>query len=250
MILPALLVLGGAAALIALASSPDDRDVPVHEPDQPPSPGHTGYRRVDAILDDLRAASESSQIPLGLLVGWIAAESGGRLDERTKYDERGYFQLMPAESKSLGIDHQRLSTDSTYSINAGLLLIGKYMHVVDGLDVATRGSSYYWKLVKLAHTMGSGALAIIIAGAKAVGAAGSWDALERHAIDNEDKYLHSTKHSPSKWFPLVDKVVQIGLPFGFGSADVVVGEALFPDIVDPLDVIQPRQDRHASAGSA
>jgi hypothetical protein len=194
-------------------------------------------------LPELRSASAASGIPLGLLVGWIARESGGRIDEVPKPlkgepdGERGYFQLTPSESRKLGLDHQRLSTDPVYSINAGLALIGSYMGEVERLSVAPRGSAYFWKLVKLAHTMGTGAMRTIVSGAKAEGAVRTWEALEDHALANEKRYLSATKHSPSKWFPLVDAVYQVGAPFGFGAEDVVVGAALFPDIVDPLDCL-------------
>ncbi|KKW46506.1 MAG: hypothetical protein UY96_C0003G0009 [Parcubacteria group bacterium GW2011_GWB1_56_8] len=243
MIFPILLIAAGATAIIALAFTDDDGPVPNYLPDLPPMSGSTRYKKVDAILGELKKASETSGIPLGLLVGWVAKESGGRLSEVPKPlkgepdGERGYFQLTPSESRSLGLDHKRLSEDPIYSINAGLLLIGRYMKAVDALGVAVPGSMYYWLLVKLAHTMGSGAMKIIVNGAKAAGAARTWDALERHALDNEARYFSATKHSPSKWFPLVDKVREVGQPFGFGDRDVVVGGEVFRDIVDPLDCL-------------
>ncbi len=245
MILPIALIAGGIAALVIVVASSLDGPVPVHEPDLPPVPGSTRYRKIDAILDELRKASASSGIPLGLLVGWIARESGGRLDEVPKPlkgesdGERGYFQLTPSESTALGLDHKRLSTDSVYSINAGLRLIAKYMGVVDSLHVAARWSAYYWMLVKLCHTMGTGAAKKIVEGARAVGAARSWASLREHALDNEARYFSLVNHSPSKWFPLVDKVREIGQPFGFGDegAEAVVGAA-FEDIPDPLDCVR------------
>jgi hypothetical protein len=240
-----LIAVGGAALFIALSTS--ERPVPVHEPDLAPTPGSTRYKKIDAILDELKKASASSGIPLGLLVGWIAKESGGRLDEVTKLDERGLFQLMPAESKSLGLDHKRLSTDLNYSVNAGLLLIAKYMGDVDKLGVTPKGTSYYWRLVKLAHTMGTGAMNKIVAAAEKspdalVGNARTWNALERFALAHDKELLSATKHTPSKWFPFVDEVYEVGAPFGFGSPDVVVGAGeLFADIIDPLDCLSPTQ---------
>lgn len=240
-----LLITGGALAALFLIFSASDGPVPVHEPDMPPAPGSTRYKLVDAILDELRKAATTSGIPLGLLVGWIARESGGKLGEVTKLDERGYFQLMPAESKSLGLDHQRLSTDPVYSINAGLLLIGTYMKAVDALNVAQPGSTYYWRLVKLMHTMGSGATKTIVNAAKAAGVAGSWDSLEKYATANDSEFLHETKHSPLKWFPLVDAVYNVGAPFGFGADQTVVGAwggngngGIYNDIVDPLNCLK------------
>lgn len=245
MILPILLLGGGAVALIYLAvSKGEDGPVPDHPPDLPPTPGSTRYRKIDAILPELKKAAETSGIPLGLLVGWIAKESGGRIDEAPKAlkgepdSERGYFQLTPSESKKLGLDHARLSTDPVYSINAGLLLIGTYMKSVEALGVAPKGSVYFFRLVKLAHTVGVGAMNKIVAGAKGLGQAGSWEALEQHALERNAEYLSLTKHSPAKWFPLVDDVYKIGQPFGFGGADAVVGGQVFTDIIDPLDCLK------------
>lgn len=248
MLFPILLLAGGIGALVLIAvSSAKDDEPPVHEPDIPdpvPPAGLTRWKKVNAILPDLKQAATSSGIPLGLLVGWIAKESGGRLDDVTSLGERGLFQLFPDESKQLGIDHQRLSTDLTYSINAGLALIGHYMGIVSRMDVAPNGSSYFWRMVKLAHSMGSGAVAKIVAAAKAAGATGSWATLERYALDHNAELLHATKHSPSKWFPFVDDVARVGAPFGFGSGEAIVGAGgvsggkIFDDIPDPLAALE------------
>lgn len=241
-----LLLLGGGAALLFVALSKSNDDPPVHEPDLPSAPaGQTRWKFVNAILPLLQQAAASSGIPLGVLVGWIAKESGGKLAVHpqpgpgdTKYDERGYFQLMPDESKQLGLDHQRLSTDPTYSINGGLALIGHYMGDVNRLGVAQEGTSYYWRLVKLVHSMGDAAVRTIVDAAKADGSAGSWEALEEYAVAHNSDFLHSTKHSPSKWFPFVDEVYSVGAPFGFGAATTVVGGPAFDDIIDPLDCLK------------
>lgn len=238
-LIPILLILGGGATLLVMALSGGSDEPPVHEPDLSSAPqGQTRYKLVNAILPQLRQAAQSSGIPLGVLVGWIAKESGGKLSEVTKYGEAGLFQIMPSEGKTIGVDMARLSTDLVYSINAGLALIGHYMGIVDKLDVASEGSDYFWKLVKLAHSMGGGAVAKIVAAAKEAGDAGNWHDLESYAEANNDALLHATKHSPSKWFPFVDEVASLGAPFGFGtSTTTMVGGAAFKDIVDPLDCL-------------
>lgn len=254
-----IVVVAAVATVAYLASDHGRPDRPDYQPDEPmppalpgTAPSSTGYKNVDKILDDLKKASESSRIPLGLLVGWVAKESNGRLAVHpqpgpgdTKLDERGYFQLTPAESKAIGFDHKRLSTDSIYSINAGLAIIGKYMGVVERLGVAPNGTSYFWKMVKLTHSMGSGQTSKIVGKAKAEGKATSWDVLETYATN-----LPIGGSQPKKWMPFVDAVAKIGAPFGgFVDGQTVVGfgepEIPYPDIPDPLDVIAPRTDSPA-----
>lgn len=218
--------IGTAVGLVAwkfAGGFPDRPDSPNRDtaPDSPAGPNKTGWKKVDAILPALRAAAQSSGIPLGLMVGWICKESGGKLTDTTSLDERGYFQLMPSESKSLGLDHQRLSTDSGYSIDAGVQLIRKYQSDVNNLDLvsAPAGTSYYWRLVKLGHSMGSGQMKKVVKAAKDAGQSGSWSDLEAFATD-----MKINGPQPKKWFPFVDSVYKVGKPFGFGSeAPTVVG---------------------------
>ena len=256
MIVPLLFIAGGAAALYAIFSRPDERDVPVFElpdipavpspppPESAPSLPSTRYRRVDAILGGLQRAAQSSGIPLGLIVGWIIRESAGKIGEIPKVIlkgesdyERGLFQLTPSESRALGFtDHKRLSTDLNYSISAGIALINKYTGDTERLGVAPKGTSYFWRVVKLIHTMGLGATKKIVELARAAGQAGTWDSLERFALANENTIMSAVHHSPTKWLPMVDQVYALGQPYGFGDAPSIVGGE-FDDIVDPLDVI-------------
>lgn len=263
MLIPAVLI-GGAVilALAYLASEPERPPRPDFQPDAAPGakvvPGltlaSTGYSRVDKILGELKKASDSSQIPLGLFVGWLARESGGALSAHpqdglgdTTLDERGYFRLTPSESKSLGVDHKRLSTDSVYSINAGLLLIGRYMAAVDKLGAAPKGSSYFWCLVKLAHSAGMAAVEHLVSKAKAAGQAGSWGALEKFAFGLDDKGSQKWM----LWMPFVASVHKTGRPYGFGVDEPIIAGTdtgglptglVYDDIPDPLDVVAPRTD--------
>lgn len=221
------LILGGIAGIGAVAwrllSGPDRpiKEIPPDALPQAPAAGKTGWKLVDKILPKLQEIARSTGIPLGLLVGWIAKESGGRLNDTTSLDERGYFQLMPDESRAIGVDHARLSTDSDYSLDAGVKLIRKYQSTVNAFDLlgAPAGSTYYWKLVKLAHSMGSGQTKKVVMAAKAAGQAGSWDQLERFALG-----LKINGPQPKKWFPFIDLIASIGAPFGFGNpVTTVVG---------------------------
>ncbi|MBN8821879.1 MULTISPECIES: hypothetical protein [unclassified Spirosoma] len=102
--------------------------------------------------------------PLSFLLGWIKKESDGSIHSHTSLDERGYFQLHPDESKTLGIDHQRLSTDSDYSIQAGIQLVNhrgrsaaKYAAM---LGIPTSGEVYL-ALTKLMHWLPYGVQCIV-----------------------------------------------------------------------------------------
>jgi hypothetical protein len=216
-------IAGGATALglimwKIIGGFPDRPMKDIHPDVSPPPPGRTGYNKIDAFFDKLRAVAQETGIPLGLMVGWIAKESGGRLNDTTSLDERGLFQLMPSESKSLGLDHERLSTDLDYSIAAGPKIIKKYQSNVNDLDLiyAPAGNSYYWRLVKLAHSMGAGQMKKVVKAAMAAGHASTWDDLETFALD-----MKINGPQPKKWFPFVDLVYKVGRPFGFGSESTV-----------------------------
>ena len=262
MLLPLILIAAGTAASLVVASRfswpvrgdrPDFRPDVEHSHEQPldTTPETTGFHTLDRMPGELKKASALAKVPLGLLVGWIAKESGGLLARHpqpgpgdTTLDERGYFQLLPEESRVLHLQHERLSVDPRYSINGGLALIGRYMGIVDRFGIATRGSSYYWKLVKLLHSMGPGQTARIVHRAKAAGKVTSWDVLSTFALGLK---VHGAQ--PKKWFPFIDDVFAIGKWFGFGDDTRVIAgldnapvELPYADIPDPLDVITPRTD--------
>ncbi|MFD2569066.1 N-acetylmuramoyl-L-alanine amidase [Spirosoma soli] len=102
--------------------------------------------------------------PLDFLLAWIKKESDGSIKSHTSLDERGYFQLHPDESKTLQIDHPRLSVDRDYSIQAGIQLVNlrgksaaKYAAI---LGVPTNGEVYL-ALTKLMHWLPYGVQNIV-----------------------------------------------------------------------------------------
>lgn len=216
--------LGAAGfAYYRLTTEPDRPERVAIPPDVPaPPPGKSKWSGVNAIMPMLQSAASASGVPLGLLVGWIGEESGGKITSYTKLDERGFFQLMPSESKTIGVDHKRLSTDPQYSIDAGVLLIQDYVKSTRKLNVAKEGSSYFWRLVKLGHSMGKGQTKKVVEAAKQAGKAGSWEELKEFALG-----LRINGPQPKKWFPFIDRIYQSGLPFGFG---VDLGPALVGEI--------------------
>jgi len=215
-------VVAGVATFVVKLLTDDThtfKDIP---PDiAPPPPGTTGYKRVDALLPRLASIADTQNIPLGLLAGWIAKESGGKLATKpqpgpgdTSMDERGYGQLSPDESLKLRLDHQRLSTDSDYSLRALVNLIHEYEVDVQTLKLpaADGYSAFYWLLVKLNHTVGVGQTKKWAKAALDAGKADSWDDFKTFVLGKSWK-----GPQPKKWLPFMDELYAIGRPFGFGD---------------------------------
>ena len=212
----ALLGVGGYYGYVAFFG--DYRTLKTQQPDEQPTPGKTGYKLVDKLLPRLKEIASQTGIPLGLMVAWIAKESGGKLSDHTSLDERGYYQLMPEESKHLGLDHQRLSTDSDYSLDAGTKLIRDYQGFVNDLNLSTApaGSALYWIFVKLGHTVGKGRAKTWIKQAQGAGHLASWP-------DFRDYIMANVSGSrPKKWLPFLDSIYALGKPFGFGTESTAV----------------------------
>lgn len=194
---------------------------------------------VESWLPKLRGPIEqlcaAQGVPVGVPVAWVDVESGGRLDEVTSLDERGYFQIFPDESKDLGLDHQRLTTDSTYSLVSGFKVVNYYSAALKRLYGATgatyiiAGSEYHWRMVKLGHSMGLGCVREMLRDAVNNNSTISWDMFKSWCLGHDAEYLHRLKHAPSKWFPFVDRWATIGAPYGL-SLGLCEGPAQPPSV--------------------
>ena len=174
----------------------------------------------------LEAACAADGVPLGVVVGWIQVESGGRVSEMTALGERGLFQLIPDEIEDLGLDAIKLSSDVAYSILGGMALIKRCRRYLRsyGVDLPD-GDELYWRLVKFVHSIGPGAARTVIREAARDGTLESWHALKAYCQARDADYLHRLRHSPMKWIGLVDRMFEIGRPFGVenvaGAAEVL-----------------------------
>jgi hypothetical protein len=155
--------------------------------------------------------SERGDIPLDFLLGWIKVESNGNLHEVTSLGERGYFQLMKAESDDLDLQHERLSTDKNYSLRAGLRLATRYGSIAESYGFTQSDSYLFWRMVKLIHAMGPNSIRIVVSLMNSKGMpATSWESIKTFAFENRHDLLVSLKHDPVKWMANVDKVFSEG----------------------------------------
>jgi hypothetical protein len=171
-------------------------------------PAKQRFAALVPLLDRHRA-----DIPLAFLLGWIDVESNGRIDVITNLDERGFFQIHPAESKDRAIDHARLTTDPEYSVQAGLQIVRTYADVARRrFPWAPPGSDLFWRIVKLQHAMGSPlARAMLVELQARGGAVPTWEAIKVFERTDSAQRLHKLlRVRPGRFGENVDAVFDRG----------------------------------------
>jgi hypothetical protein len=177
----------------------------------------TPSRQQVALLEPLVPLLERyrGDIPLEFLLGWIAVESGGRIDEVTSLDERGFFQIHPDESKDRGFQHQRLSTDPDYSVQAGIENVRYYARLArQRFPSIPMSSELFWRVVKLQHAMGSGLARRLLNGIRASNIPLTWEAIKQYEVTDGPR-LHRLLNPPNaaergRFGRNVDKVFVLG----------------------------------------
>jgi hypothetical protein len=152
-------------------------------------------------------------IPLEFLLGWIAVESDARIDVVTALDERGFFQIHPAESKDTRppLQHLRLSTDPDYSVQAGIQIVRTYANLARRrFPWIPNGSELFWRVVKLQHAMGSGLAWKLLSQMQARGIETTWDAIKRDEVNVGPKLHPLLAKEPGRFGRNVDRVFSQG----------------------------------------
>jgi peptidoglycan hydrolase-like protein with peptidoglycan-binding domain len=181
------------------------------------SPGKPAWvRQLVPLLNRYRG-----DIPLYFLLGWIQTESGGNITDRTKLDERGYFQIHPGESQALHLDHQRLSTDPDYSVQGGIQLV-RYRAAQARRLGFSAGNELFWRVIKWRHWV-PGAVDVIVADMKTNGVTpASWEVITQYVGANRTRLMSLFKaRFHGTWDPLVgianvNKVFQVGKQLAAG----------------------------------
>jgi hypothetical protein len=172
-------------------------------------PSQRRYAALVPLLDRYRG-----DIPSWFLLGWIASESGGVITDTTSLDERGFFQVHPAESRDARppIQHVRLSTDPDYSVRAGIQVVRHYADLArQRFPWIPYGSELFWRVVKLQHAMGSGNAKTLITRMRAQGIEVTWEAIKRFEVTDGPKVSRLLAVRPLGRFGRnVDAVVDVG----------------------------------------
>jgi hypothetical protein len=197
---------------------------PAHSPAPAPAPGATPsaaqflrnvpsaqrWRALLPILDRHRG-----DIPIEFLLGWIGVESDARIDSHTNLDERGFFQLMPSESHDARppIQHQRLSTDPDYSVQAGIQIVRFYAGLArQRYPFIQPGSELFWRVLKLQHAMGAGLVRILLNAMRAKGIPVTWENIKRFEISDGPPLHRLLRVRPGRFGHNVDGVYERGRP--------------------------------------
>lgn len=167
-------------------------------------------------------------IPLDFLLGWIAVESGGRIESTTSINERGYFQLHPGESKTLGLDHDRLSWDIDYSVQGGIQLVRSDAKRAQALGFKY-GSDLFWHIVKLLHWLPAGVSVIVQDMRQRTVQPITWEEFKEYVISNRSRLVALIKKRTGgrwgpKWDPeygiaVVDRMFESGRQLVAGLAN-------------------------------
>jgi hypothetical protein len=166
------------------------------------------YVALVPLLDRFRG-----DVPLDFLLGWVDVESGGRIDVVTGLDERGFFQVHPAESRDHQLQHQRLTSNPQYSVQAGLQLVQSYVALArKRYPWIPFGSGLFWRVVKLQHAMGSGLTRAMFAEMRKRGIpTDNWQAIKAFEVTDAAKRLHPLlRVRPGRFGHNVDEVFARG----------------------------------------
>lgn len=181
----------------------------------------TPRKAVLGLSDDVARIQKrltATDIPMWLVLGWIQAESGGRMNDLTTsagFSEVGLFQISAGEAKRLGVDTERVLVDLDYSIESGLNLIRMRQSDIDNIlpkyptlsGAFARGSDMYWRLVMLAFSAGHASVNQYLSVMSSQNfVPRSWGDFLTWASKNQIGF----RRNPLKWSTHVERAFQIG----------------------------------------
>jgi hypothetical protein len=175
--------------------------------------------RVSQVQNEMGA----TDIPLGMLLGWIQVESGGRNTDVTtstgKFREMGLFQVSDPEAKAIGVDpdeiHGNSDTAITKNIQAGIKVaraheanlqatLGKLPKMASAMP---KGSDLYWRMVFMGFSAGDGTVSKFLQAMEQNNfVPKDWNDVMQFAKAN----TYGFKHSPIKWTAHVNRAFDIG----------------------------------------
>jgi hypothetical protein len=107
-------------------------------------------------------------------------------------NERGYFQLYPDDSVGLKLNHERLSSDSDYSVRAGIELINRDAAWAQGLGFKS-GSDLLWHVAKLRHWLPAGIMGIVQDMRQHHLMPDTWDDFKEYVVANRPRINESIR---------------------------------------------------------
>jgi monoamine oxidase len=184
-------------------------------------------------------------IPREFLLGWMAAESDGKVSTVSTLGERGYFQIMwqSGEAKQqLGLTEntfRRLSTDREFSIEQGIRLAKTYrQHFLRKYRTVPDGSELLWRLTKGRHALPT-ALDKELDRLVKAGTTITWQAVSQ-SLPKMARHVNLTFDFAAKLKPLADLVPAppATTPEFYAEASPWIPESEYEDLVSEEDLAE------------
>ncbi len=162
-------------------------------------------------VERVRQEMGATDIPLGMLLGWISVESAGKLNDVSHGAgrEAGLFQISEAEAMAIGADQNKIMKDQDYAIKTGIELARHHEQNLAPtiMQLFPKSSDMYWRLVFMGFVNGDGAVKALIGKLKASGQPiNNWNDVMKWAQYNAP---YIAGHSTAKWLPHIERAFNL-----------------------------------------